>query len=92
MSKIFGLLTILTLTVGCFTIGKVGYMVPAPTDTNELSEDKVGEKCAFIVTNIINELNQELEYSKKSDLSNVGLQFTNSNCAQARNYKEGTPQ
>ncbi|EMY76034.1 hypothetical protein LEP1GSC060_2265 [Leptospira weilii serovar Ranarum str. ICFT] len=62
-------------------------MVPAPDDTRELSDEVIGEDCAFVVTNILNDMNRNLVNKGKSDLTNVGLKFTNGNCAQARGLK-----
>ncbi|TGK26910.1 hypothetical protein [Leptospira stimsonii] len=87
MKKFFFSLSILILATGCFTIGKVGYIVPATHDDSELSDDIIGEECAIVVTNILNDLNKDLEKKGKTGLSNVGLKFTNSNCAQARSLK-----
>ncbi|KON75667.1 hypothetical protein [Leptospira kirschneri] len=87
MNKILCFATILILTVGCFTIGKVGYIVPAPNDKRGLLGEILGENCAFIVTNILNDMNHDLVSKGKSDLTNVGVEFKNSNCAQTRNLK-----
>ncbi|XDD49752.1 hypothetical protein AB3N59_15400 [Leptospira sp. WS92.C1] len=87
MKKIFFSLSILILASGCFTIGKVGYIVPSAIDDRQLSEEVIGQECATIVTNILNDLNKDLINKGKSDLSNVGLQMTGGNCAQARSLK-----
>ncbi|MGJ4754376.1 hypothetical protein [Leptospira kmetyi] len=87
MKNLFFPLSILILTSGCFTIGKVGYLVPAPHDNSEVTEGIFGQECPFIVTNIINDMNKDLLKRKNSDLSNVGLQFTGANCAQVRGLK-----
>ncbi|EMJ95739.1 hypothetical protein [Leptospira alstonii] len=87
MNKILCSITILILTVGCFTIGKVGYMVPASDDKRELSDEVLGEDCPVIATNVLNDMNRNLVNKGKSDLSNVGLKLTFSNCAQARSLK-----
>ncbi len=87
MQKIFFSFLILIGSLGCFTIGKVGYIVPAQNDSAKLSEEIVGESCAFVVTNILNDLNADLVKKGKADLSNIGLGITSSNCAQARGIK-----
>ncbi|UOG32632.1 hypothetical protein [Leptospira noguchii] len=87
MKKLLWTCAILLFATGCFTIGKVGYMSPASHDDSELSEDVLGEKCDFVVTNILNDMNSALSNKGKLDLSNVGLKFTGSNCAQTRSLK-----
>ncbi|KAA1289929.1 hypothetical protein KQY10_02890 [Leptospira interrogans] len=87
MNKLLWACAILLLATGCFTIGKVGYMSPASHDDSELSKEVLGEKCGFVVTNILNDMNSVLSNKGKSDLTNVGLKFTGSNCAQTRSIK-----
>ncbi|TGL29710.1 hypothetical protein EHQ52_17175 [Leptospira koniambonensis] len=87
MKRILILSTALVLMTGCFTIGRVGYVVPAQNDSAELSEEIIGEDCPFVVTNVLNDLNKNIESKGKGDLSKVGLKFTAGNCAQARSLK-----
>ncbi|MCH1911677.1 hypothetical protein L9Z41_03665 [Leptospira noguchii] len=87
MSKIVSVVVILIFMTSCFTIGKVGYMSPAPHDKGKLSQEILGEECAFVVTNILNDMNRNLANKGKSDLTNVGLEFTRLNCAQTRSLK-----
>ncbi|EMN12455.1 hypothetical protein LEP1GSC133_2293 [Leptospira borgpetersenii serovar Pomona str. 200901868] len=62
-------------------------MSPASHDTAELSEEVIAEDCPLFVTNILNDMNSALSNKGKSELSNVGLKFTGSNCAQTRSLK-----
>ncbi len=87
MNKLLWTCAILLFATGCFTIGKVGYMSPASHDTAELSEEVIAEDCPLFVTNILNDMNSALSNKGKSELSNVGLKFTGSNCAQTRSLK-----
>ncbi|EKT88678.1 hypothetical protein LEP1GSC161_2493 [Leptospira santarosai str. CBC1416] len=87
MSKLLCVVTILILGTGCFTIGKVGYISPATYDTGELAEEVIAEDCSFTVTNILNDMNRALVNKGKSDVTNVGLKFTRTNCAQTRSLK-----
>ncbi|WP_254055564.1 MULTISPECIES: hypothetical protein [Leptospira] len=87
MKKLLWTCAILLFATGCFTIGKVGYMSPASHDTAELSEEVIAEDCPLFVTNILNDMNSALSNKGKSELSNVGLKFTGSNCAQTRSLK-----
>ncbi|EIE01452.1 hypothetical protein LEP1GSC185_3980 [Leptospira licerasiae serovar Varillal str. VAR 010] len=41
----------------------------------------------MVVTNILNDMNKDLENKSKTDLSKVGLKFTSGNCAQTRSLK-----
>ncbi|WP_010513358.1 hypothetical protein [Leptospira licerasiae] len=79
--------TAMVLLTGCFTIGRVGYIVPAQSDTAQLSDEVIGENCSMVVTNILNDMNKDLENKSKTDLSKVGLKFTSGNCAQTRSLK-----
>ncbi|TGM87967.1 hypothetical protein [Leptospira licerasiae] len=87
MTKTIITILALVLMTGCFTIGRVGYLVPAQSDTAQLSDEVIGENCNMVVTNILNDMNKDLENKGKADLSKVGLKLTAGNCAQARSLK-----
>lgn len=82
MKKILiSLLVIFTIT-NCFTIGKVGYIVPAPDDSQKRTGEVVAERCETIITSILDDGNKVVQKRGLSELSNIGIEFTASGCIQ----------
>jgi len=84
---LFGFLMIITLC-NCFTFGKVGYLVPANDDSQKMSDEIVAENCDFVVTSVLDDTNSKVRRKGLSEVSDVGIQFTGTNCVQIKKLQK----
>lgn len=78
MFKKILILFLVLIIANCFSLGKVGYLVPAENDTAELNGEELAKSCNIFLFNAVGKANNSLV---KTDLNNVGLRLTfGSNC------------
>lgn len=85
--KLIFLLFVVT-TFNCFTFGKVGYLVPANDDSQKMSDEIVAENCDFVVTSVLDDTNSKVRRKGLSEVSDVGIQFTGTNCVQIKKLQK----
>jgi len=64
------------ILVNCFTIGKIGYAVPAAIENAELDQTLIAEHCATFITSMLEEGNAKLRAAGKEKYENIGLEFS----------------
>ena len=86
------LVPIFLFGVGCVSVGKVGYIVPAENDSGEYKEEKLGEKCESILVDILDHMNKDMEGKGNSDNEDIALVMYNNpflfkNCVHSHKLK-----
>ena len=74
LKKIF-LIGIILLFVDCLTVGKVGYVAPAEKDVEPVPTQVVGEFCALVVVDMLDNLNSQLKSQNVTSLKGTTLVF-----------------